>query len=89
MKVSPHGRRATSALRVDAGDLAGVEVHAILEPPSVQFLTGMCLLCLAVEVKSCRFMDTRTHIVKCDANKMLIPAQNPVFITCNAGESCW
>lgn len=32
---------------------------------------------------------TRTHIVKCDANKTLIPAQDCVFITCNAGKSRW
>lgn len=93
MKASPHGCGATSALRVDAGDLAGAELHAILEPPFVHFLTGMRWLCLAVEVKSCRFMDThahtRTHIVKCDANKTLIPAQDRVFITCNAGKSHW
>lgn len=90
MKASPHGCRATSALRVDPGDLAGAEVHAILEPPSVHFLTGMCLLCLAVDVNSCRFIDTRArvHVLKCDANKMLIPAQDRVFITCNAGKSC-
>lgn len=89
MKASPHGCRAASDLRVDAGDLAGVEVHAVLEPCSVQFLIGVGLLCWAVEVKPCTCMDTHTRIVKCDANKMLIPAQDRVFITCDTGKGCW
>lgn len=93
MKVSPRGRRTASSLCVDAGDLAGAELRAILEPPSVQFLSGVRLLCSSVEVKSCRFVDTRTrtgaHIVKRDANNALIPAQGRLFITCNAGKSGW
>lgn len=100
VNVTDHERTVQSvhisSLCIDAGDLAGAVVHNTLESPSMRCVIKMHFLCLALDIKSCRFTHTHTcmhsqWVVKSNSNEILILGKfdlDYIFITRNAGKSC-